>query len=136
MLTGVMVNSGKSPAFKVVYIARVSFELVRPDIPSAESTEWTEASAGDLFPGGNPPYVVYTFFGPKGFPPEKYTRVESGDLTLFIWMFVRYSDPFSDHRFTQKCVRYTTKWIIPNPGVSGAASSALAFCPSRYQIYR
>jgi hypothetical protein len=137
-LTGVMINSGKSPAFKIVYIARVSFELVRPDIPAADSTEWTEGSAGDLLPGGNPPEIIHVFFGPKGFPPEKYTSVESGDLTLFIWIFARYSDPFSDDRFTQKCVRYAPKPIVPtiSQNVGGVAFSSLIFCPSRYQVYR
>lgn len=50
LLNGVMVNVGKSPALKVVYVARVSFELARPNIPPEESSEWKEASGLDLAP--------------------------------------------------------------------------------------
>lgn len=138
LLNGVMVNSGKSPAFRVVYVARVSFELARPDIPPEESGDWKEASGLDLAPGGGTggTSLLYATFGPKGFPPEKYAAVEKGDLSLFIWVFVRYSDPFSDDRFTQKCIRYSPKSVDVTRGAGGAAFSGLILCPSRYQIHR
>jgi hypothetical protein len=108
-------NSGKSPAFHV----RHGIQATRDFAPPKISLPLGAASEVTVPPGGT---ITTTFLLPD-ITLDELQKIRAGVAPLFLWLAIRYSDPFSGDpntkdRRTREC------WVYSAP------ANGFALCPS------
>lgn len=106
-ITATFHNAGKSPAFHVRHNMKPTDTLIPPviPVPLGASTELT------LPPGGK----VTTAWRLESIPPEQVREIAAGRRPLFIWLAIKYSDPFTGDpnvkdRWSLECYAYAPRF--------------------------
>lgn len=112
-------NGGKGPAFSIQHDVQHTRDTTAPSTPILAGSELT------LISGASTETVVKF----TDISKDDIERIFKGWQPFIVWLRIKYSDPFSDNRYTQAC------WFF-NAQMYDSKIQQLTICGPGGQVYR